>query len=228
MRTLAIGDIHGCLVALGCLMDAAKITAQDRVVFLGDYVDRGPNSRAVIDQLLPWVERGSAIALRGNHEVMMMSARDDSEIFRGWRACGGEQTLDSYDAERAADWRRAIPERHWDFLETTRPWFETKTHIFVHGAVMPHRDLRDQPDETLYWERFDPRLFHRSGKFVVCGHTSQASGWPALAKGAVCIDTGVYFGEWLTCLDVASGKFWQTNELGAAREGTLADLGTGD
>src|SRR5215472_203348 len=95
MRLLAIGDIHGCLHALTALLDLVAPQADDLLIALGDYVDRGPDSRGVLDHLIALHDAGRLIALRGNHDVMMLQARDGHDL--GWLEVGGETTLRSYD-----------------------------------------------------------------------------------------------------------------------------------
>ena len=114
-----------------------------------------------------------------------------------------------------------IPDSHWGFFEGTIRFFETHTHIFVHACLDPELDLEDQPDWLLYWEFFDRIRPHKSGKRIVCGHSPQRSGLIKDTSFAACIDTGPAMGGWLTCLDMGSGKFWQANEKGNAREGKL-------
>jgi serine/threonine protein phosphatase 1 len=164
--------------------------------------------------------------LRGNHDLMMLNARDSAAALKEWLGYGGDATLASYspfgDAGRLAD----VPDHHWHFLEKeTRPWFETDSHFFVHANAYPDLPLADQPDFMLYWEKFHDPPPHCSGKVMVCGHTAQKSGLPRDVGHAVCIDTRVYGeGGWLTSLDVASGRYWQANESGATRVRLLNDL----
>src|SRR4029450_528101 len=107
MRTLAVGDIHGCFKALTTLADFVPFRPDDVVITLGDYVNRGPDSYAVLDWLLGYSRQGQLVALRGNHEVMMLKARESREALQDWLECGGEATLKSYspfgDAGRLVD-----------------------------------------------------------------------------------------------------------------------------
>src|SRR5437660_645142 len=96
MRILAIGDVHGCARALTTLLSAVAPAPEDQLVTLGDYVDRGPNSRGVLDAILALHATGRLVALRGNHEQMMLNARLGGEDLELWLACGGSQTLASY------------------------------------------------------------------------------------------------------------------------------------
>src|SRR5436309_3143545 len=137
MRTLAIGDIHGCLRALDALLDQVDPQPDDLVMILGDYVDRGPDSKGVLERILGLRGRCRCVALKGNHDLMMLTAREDEEHFTEWLACGGKQTLESYHAK--VDWQafaEAIPAQHWHFLEhACVPYHEIDTHFFVHANV---------------------------------------------------------------------------------------------
>src|SRR5437870_3329448 len=99
MRTLAIGDIHGCLRAFDLLLATVCPEPDDLLVTLGDYVDRGPDSKGVLERLIDLQGRCRLVALMGNHDIMMVQARDDPQAFRNWLECGGKQTLESYGAE---------------------------------------------------------------------------------------------------------------------------------
>jgi len=213
MRTLAIGDIHGCRASLESLADFVGFTETDTIITLGDYVDRGPDSKGVIDFLLELTQKTKLIPLRGNHEIMMLQARDDRMALLGWCGVGGDATLDSYKAESLDD----IPAAHWEFLETLLPYHETETHFFVHANAYPNIPLADQPDYMLYWEFFDNPPPHESGKTMICGHSSQKSGQIKNIGHAICIDTFAHGGGWLTCLDAQSGRCWQANEKGGRR-----------
>lgn len=225
MRTLAIGDIHGCIQALDTLIEQVNPQAHDLVVTLGDYVDRGPDSKAVLDRMVALGERCRHVALKGNHEVMMLGACEDSEQFAEWLQCGGRQTLGAYRANE--DWRTfadTVPESHWQFIRgECAPYHETSTHFFVHANAAPDLPLADQPDYLLYWESLEAAMWrpHESCKTMICGHTPQRSGRPLVLDGAICIDTWVYGGGWLTCLDVELDAYWQANERGETRMGNL-------
>ena len=128
MRILAIGDIHGCFKALTTLAAFVPFAPDDTIVTLGDYVNRGPNSFAVLDWLIGYKRTGKLVCLSGNHEIMMLAARESDEAFNRWLECGGDTTLASYshlgDPGRLED----IPDSHWRFLENeTLRWFETQT-----------------------------------------------------------------------------------------------------
>ena len=176
VRTLAIGDIHGCLKSLQRVADAARIAATDRLVLLGDYVDRGPDSKGVIDWVLERQREMEVISLRGNHEVMMLESRTNLKLARNWASFGGFEALASYGTGFQQDWVGAVPGQHWAFIEATRNHFETERHIFVHGSVDGELDMADQDKQRLLWGRCFEMTPHFSGRRVVCGHTPQEDG----------------------------------------------------
>src|SRR5262245_34440427 len=119
MRVLAIGDIHGCLRAFDDLLEWVAPTPEDKLILLGDYVDRGPDSRGVLDRILELRPRLNLICLRGNHEQMMVEAyRGGRSEKKMWLGVGGAETLASYGVVtgRVATFD-AVPREHWDFLE---------------------------------------------------------------------------------------------------------------
>ena len=229
-RHLAIGDIHGCYDALRILCDFVGLRSDDTIVTLGDYSNRGPNTNAVLDRLIHMGSKYDLRPLRGNHDIMMLNARNDDFEYRKWIDVGGDKTLKSYapidsDEGSLAD----IPESHWNFLQNSLlPFFETETHFFVHANVYPEIPLEDQPDFMLYWEQYDNPPKHESGKIMVCGHTSQKSGFPVSNRNSVCIDTWAHGGGWLSCLHVESGMLWQSNQRGETRRLWLDELHCGD
>ena len=225
MRHLAIGDIHGCLTALTTLANAVPFQPDDIIITLGDYVDRGPDSRAVIDWLLDYGRKRESklVALRGNHELMMSRAKNGGAAYDTWTWRGGFATLASYaKTPGALATLDDVPDSHWRFLEdVVLPYYEIDTHFFIHANAAPELPLCDQPDYVRYWEGFEAAEPHYSGKIMVCGHTAQNSGRPKSYGHAICIDTRAYGGEWLTCLDVATSLYWQANQKGEVRQGTL-------
>jgi serine/threonine protein phosphatase 1 len=225
-RILALGDIHGCLTAMQTVLKAAKLSDDDLLIGLGDYVDRGPDTASVLDWIIDRQASGKFVALRGNHELMMLDAFDDPISRHNWETVGGKQTLDSYRACGLSGELNEILESHRRFLRLeTLPWYETAGHFFVHANAFPDVPLDEQPDFMLYWERWDRPARHMSGKVMVCGHASLRGGLPETNGDSICIDTGVYRESgWLTCLDVETGRYWQANQQGESRSGWLIEL----
>jgi serine/threonine protein phosphatase 1 len=223
MRYLAIGDIHGYADVLARLLELVQPGPDDEIITVGDYVDRGPDSKRVLDMLIELNRTGRLTALRGNHDFMMSKARgNDPDDYFGWLCCGGIETLQSYGLPLGAEALKQVPAAHWEFLDDVCvDWHEIDTHFFVHAQADPQLPFEDQPLYLLHWEPLHEIGPHVSGKTMVCGHTKQRSGRPRNWGHAVCIDTWVYGEGWLTCLDVKSGKFWQANKHGEVREDWL-------
>jgi serine/threonine protein phosphatase 1 len=225
-RHLAIGDIHGCHNALTTLLDFVAPGSDDVIVTLGDYVDRGPDTAAVIDFLIGLDKTNKLVPLRGNHEIMMLDSREQKSWFHSWLSYGGKETLNSYSlaADDAGSIDR-IPEPHLDFLENRLQSFhECESHFFVHAYAETDKALPDQADSSLYWRRYINPEPHCSGKIMVCGHTAQRSGMPAHNNNSICIDTWAHGEGWLTCLDVESDTVWQANEAGDKRQFMLDEV----
>src|SRR6476620_5058537 len=118
-RTIAIGDIHGCSAALRALIDAIGPTADDTIIALGDYVDRGPDSRGVLDDVLELERRFRLVPLLGNHELMLLDAIENPHVIGPWLECGGEATLRCYDRQL-----RNIPAEHLAFIRRCKRYYE--------------------------------------------------------------------------------------------------------
>lgn len=220
-RFLAIGDVHGYSKALDALLEAVQPKEEDTLIFLGDYIDRGPDSSGVIERIIQWQQRVPVVALLGNHEEMMVASRLHAGQYREWMSCGGVPTLESYLPLTGEPTLSSVPESHWTFFETCKPWYEIDTHFFVHANAEPQLPLDEQPDYTLRWKSFRDVQPHVSGKIMVCGHTAQRTGMPLNVGYAVCIDTWIYGAGWLTCLDVSTNGYWQSQPSGEVRTGKL-------
>jgi serine/threonine protein phosphatase 1 len=222
-RTLVIGDIHGCLANFDALLQSIAPTPDDRVILLGDYVDRGPESAGVVKRILNLSQTQHVTTLKGNHEEMMLAARDSHDKFSDWLQNGGDDTLRSYAGVRGT--LRDVPADHWHFLEQQLVnYLETDSHIFVHANAYPDMSMDEQPDYMLRWERCDRIVRHDSGKVIVCGHTPQKSGRPLNKGYAICLDTNACGGGPLTCLDTLSGQLWQAEATGRVRRAHISDF----
>jgi serine/threonine protein phosphatase 1 len=186
-RLLAVGDIHGCLDQLKTLMTQVAPKLADRVVFLGDYVDRGPDSAGVIDYLIEFNRIfPSTCFLRGNHEQMFIDYLDGHDP-TSFLVNGGLKTLSSYQSSG----RWPIPSSHRTFIDALLDYYETEDYIFVHAGLRPGIPLAEQD-----W-----------GKTVVYGHTPLEE--PLLAETRLGLDTGCVYGRQLTCCDVRTRQIWQ-------------------
>ena len=214
-RTIAIGDIHGCSAALDALLDAIRPRPEDIIVTLGDYINRGPDSRGVLDRLIKLSKQCRLIPLLGNHDQMLLEARSGHHPTT-WLGMGGIVTLDSYGAGRDLD---LLPDDHFEFLESCLDYYETDTHIFVHANYFPDIPMVEQHVGMLRWESLRDMTPgpHESGKTVIAGHTSQKGGEILDLGHLVCIDTYCHGGGWLTALDVRTGEVWKADQSGEVR-----------
>lgn len=219
-RTIAIGDIHGCREPFEQLLAAIDLSADDTLVILGDVVDRGPDSRAVIERLLVLRDECQLVCILGNHEEMMLDCIDDEMFLQDWLMHGGSETLDSYGKGWAPD---RLPEEHLNFLRTWGDYHETPSHFFAHGNYLADKTLSQQPWQQVRWDSLRDRIprMHCSGKTAILGHTSNKQGEILNLGHLVCIDTYAHGGGWLTALEPETGKVWQANIRGEYREGML-------
>lgn len=216
-RLIAIGDIHGCLSALDLLLEAIQPSSEDTLVALGDYVDRGPDSKGVIDRLLLVQEQCKLIPIFGNHEEMMLDVVREGNPHHRWLQHGGVDTLDSY---RFAGDLGVIPPEHHAFFDSMVNFYESENHLFVHANYVAELPMSEQEIYTLRWQKLTEQTPgpHCSGKRVVLGHTHDRAGEIFDVGHLVCIDTFCYGGGWLTGMDVNSGQIWQTNMSGETRQ----------
>lgn len=216
-RLFAIGDIHGCDVALDTLLKTLAPGADDTIVVLGDVVDRGAGSKRAVDRLLSLRDECRLILLQGNHEQMMLEALRDGLGAEDWLRFGGMETLLSYGGDP-----RKVPPEHLDFMASGLPYWETESELFIHANLQPGVPLEQQLAEWLRWTHLKGiEQPHPSGKRVICGHTPQRSGEPLVLPGWVCIDTFACGGGWLTGLNVATNDYLQANQAGEQRQGRL-------
>lgn len=210
-RTWAIGDVHGCADALGALLKRLRLRAVDRVVFLGDLIDRGPASRQVVDTAMALRERCEVILLRGNHEQLLLDAVTDAKADGIWRFNGGEETLRSYGVATAAE----VPADHRAFLAEGRLYFELDDCFCVHGNYQEKVPLDRQDPEVVLWRHLDEGMPgpHVSGKTAVVGHTPMIGEVFDLGH-LVCLDTGCCMGGLLTAMDLATREFCQVDVTG--------------
>ena len=225
-RVYAVGDIHGRVDLLrmlhGLIHDDAyrRQAPRNVVVYLGDYVDRGQESRAVIDVLLNEPLPGfESHHLKGNHEDIMLRFLDDTSVGPSWLSFGGMETLRSYGIDPphpyapAAELQRAqralaerLPRPHLDFLRRLQLSHAEGDYLFVHAGVKPGVPLEAQREEDLLWIRDE---FLRSeasfGHIVVHGHTISRD--PDVRRNRIGVDTGAFMSDRLTAL-AAEGTGW--------------------
>jgi len=197
----AIGDIHGCLEPLRRLMDQIHVSEMDEVVFIGDYVDRGPDSKGVIDYLLTL--QGRYTFLMGNHERMFLDFLQGKERVL-FLYNGGEATLESYGGVGN------IPASHLAFLNRLVLYYETDDYLFVHGGIRPGIPIQDQDPKDLLWIREEFYAYPgRYAKTVVFGHTPMRE--VLMEEDRIGIDTACVYGNKLTCLILPSRQVIQVS-----------------
>lgn len=232
VRVYAIGDIHGCAAQLEALIakvanDGISFCGEKHLIFLGDYIDRGPDSKGVIDRLLSPPPPGFVTHfIKGNHEAALLDFLADAETYRAWRGYGAAETLLSYGVrpplfEVSADFEQArialtvaIPPRHHNFFRSLQSYVVMKDYAFVHAGIRPGRVMENQTDSDLLWIR-DDFLSNTSmhAKIIVHGHTPVLH--PVNLHNRVGIDTGVYATGVLTCV-VLEGEGRRFLQVGVA------------
>lgn len=236
-RFFAIGDIHGCNTALLALLKAIDPKPCDTIIFLGDYVDRGLDSKGVFDTIIALKAQCQVIMLCGNHESMMQLSfgRDDAvarlEMAGIWYKSGGAATLASYMFSLEDLFLQNIEDahiptslkEHLALIDDMPMYYETDTHIFVHGTPEPNVPIENQDELSLIWRRAG-RLEakygcdHISGKTIVSGHTAQRSGMPLmLSDKNIIIDSACVYDGWLTAMNIDDGGYIQSDNEGVIR-----------
>lgn len=226
VRIYAIGDVHGRADLLDRLLSrieahkAAHPTARTVRLLIGDYIDRGPASREVLDILIGSARHRDMIFLRGNHDIFVQKFLQDPATLRDWSRVGGLETLMSYglkpslnpDAlaqkELAVALNAALPESHRHFLNALRTSFTCGGYFFVHAGVRPGTPLAKQSDDDLMWIR-DEFLLHERAfeKIVVHGHTPVRE--IDIRPNRINIDTGAYATGRLSCLVLEGNRVEQ-------------------
>jgi serine/threonine protein phosphatase 1 len=200
--TFAIGDIHGCVDKLHSLLSKCENLAagtRARYVFIGDYIDRGPDANRAIQTIIDLQKRPDAevICLRGNHEDLLLNCFEDgTEQLVHWLLMnGGAATLRSYGAESVHD----IPREHLAWIRSLSLFYDDGKRYFVHAGVDPDLPLSEQSEHDQLWIRepflSSDKIFDR---FIVHGHTPQESGLPDIRPNRLNIDTAAVYGGKLT------------------------------
>lgn len=218
----AIGDIHGRLDLTQSLLEKIWSDAPsgpNMLIFLGDYVDRGPASKDVIDYLIALKRPGwEIVMLAGNHEVSLLEFLKNPEIYPAWRTYGGAETLLSYgvrppmfsDAKEIRlaheDFVAKFPLAHFDFLSNLPNFYEVGDYFFVHAGVRPGIPLEKQVADDLLWIRDEFLVSDQSfGKMVVYGHTPAEK--PVVRANRIGVDTGAYATNELTAVKLIEDRF---------------------
>jgi serine/threonine protein phosphatase 1 len=207
----AVGDIHGCLDRLEMLLDEVQPDLEkDVLLFIGDYIDRGPDSRRVVDYVLRLQQkypREHVVCLKGNHEAMFLDFLEGRErelfLFNGGLGTLRDYWGDNWDRKKEL----ILPPEHESFYRELRAYYETPDYIFVHGGLKPGVPLPEQQEEDLLWIRGEfIASMEDFGRLVIFGHTPFKS--PLMMPNKIGIDTGAVYGNFLTCLKLPQKEFF--------------------
>lgn len=203
-RLFAVGDVHGCLEPLHTLIEHIQPQISDTIIFLGDLIDRGSNSKAVLDCVMQLQQHCNVQCVLGNHEEMLLSAKSDSYTREAWLYHGGQEMLASFGLPPNQTGLLQIPDKYIHFFQNMLPFVETEQFIFTHATPFANIPIAQQDANGLRWNRFaaGANHYHISGKTIVCGHTPQFSGKPWVEAGLIVIDTHAFGGDWLTALEI--------------------------
>ena len=194
-RKIVIGDIHGCNLSFKSLLhEHLLIQKEDDIYILGDYVDRGPDSKGVLDTIMSLLEKGFQLhTLRGNHEQMMMDSANELPAFFQWILNGVEETQESFKVRRYQD----LPERYRNFFAHTKLYLETDGHILVHaGLNFKEDDLFADQDYMLWGRGFRSTQKKLGDRILIHGHTPKPLEYILTQKGnCYNLDGGCVFGN---------------------------------
>lgn len=222
-RTLVISDIHGELDLFDRLLEKANYNnEQDQLILLGDYIDRGANSKGVIERVIE-LKENCAIVLKGNHDdLLVKSFNNQSGAIEHWERAGGLTTLKSYDSDIES---MNIPDdidfnKHAIFLENLDYYYELEEYIFVHAGIQPDLKLSDNDTHTFLWIRELFYEIYHGDKTVVFGHTPVS-----VIRGnknhdiyfgennVIGIDGAATYGGQLNCLELPSKKSYHVQKF---------------
>ena len=219
-----VGDVHGCALELKLLLEQLPLTADSTIVFVGDYIDRGPSSREVIDTLLDLRRRHSVIPLLGNHEAMLSDFLESPHSLGGGMFVynGGSSTLASY-ADQLGEYR--IPEEHLAFFRELRLFYQTLEYFFVHAGVpeipLEELDPEERRDELLWTRDMSESVFSWS-KLIVHGHCQQAE--PEIEANHINIDTGCVYDGRLSAIELHSREIFDVQRQQREQPRYLRDI----
>ena len=217
-RLIAIGDIHGNAAALETLLRQIEPRPTDTFVTLGDYIDRGPDTRRVVEILCNLGSHCRLIPIMGNHEEVLLSLIDRRPMritFTDWLSLGGEETLRSYGVRSVAE----IPPDHITFFRHTISYRADAGFFFTHALYDPSLPPSRHGKHLLRWARFEDRKTipppHMSGRRVIVGHTAQRDGRFIATPHFVCLDTCSYSPDgFLTAMELHTDRVWQATHDG--------------
>lgn len=229
-RTLAIGDIHGGFKALEQVLERANVNKDDRLIFLGDYVDGWSESPQVIDFLMDLSAINKCIFIRGNHDELCLEWLKNKTHNENWLFHGGRSTINAYNKVS-----EEVKSRHIQFMESLDNYFVDKENrLFLHAGFTNLKGVEHEYfPKMFYWDRslwemalaIDPLLSEDNGlyperlktyKEIFIGHTPTTrigKTKPVNAANVWNLDTGAAYKSPLTIMDVETKQFWQSDNL---------------
>ncbi|MGB9789817.1 MAG: metallophosphoesterase family protein [Thermotoga caldifontis] len=203
--TFVIGDVHGCLDCLTELLSKIPLTRDSRLIFLGDYVDRGPDSKGVVETLLKLSESYDCVFIRGNHEQMMLDYVLNGTNLDLWLMNGAGATLRSYGGVDK------IPKDHVEFLKSTSIYYVQGNDVFVHAGVRPNVPLEEQSEFDMLWIRYEFIYSENPlpGYRIFFGHTPFQD--VLILKDKVGLDTGCVYGNKLSAIALETMQIFQVS-----------------
>jgi serine/threonine protein phosphatase 1 len=217
-RAYAIGDIHGCAKTIRTLLfKTLRVQREDKIICIGDYIDRGPDSKGVIDQILELRKKGyDIITLRGNHEQIMLDSGDSLEDYFLWLKNGGAETLDSFGAESYAQ----LATHYREFFERTLYWHAWEQYILVHAGLNFNIPDPLSDHHAMLWTReTEVDAGWLGERIVVHGHTPMPKDEILRQRGQnINIDGGCVYPYrlgmgWLTALELNSMTFYTVENV---------------
>jgi serine/threonine protein phosphatase 1 len=231
-RLFVVGDIHGCAEELNIMLAHLEanesLSDDDLIVFIGDYIDRGPSSKEVVDSLIAFHSRyPQTIFLRGNHEDMLLDFLGyEGTLGHSYLVNGGQATTQSYGclpAPKREQLGAAIPTSHLAFFLNLERYIIVGDYVIVHAGLNPLRDVRSQLNEDIFWIRDEfIQNIHNFGRIVVFGHTpyEDVLVHPPYKIG---IDTGLVYGNLLSVVELTNRRVFQIKR--GAKEVTVKSFG---
>lgn len=214
-RLIAVGDIHGQLDMLRLLLDKVQPTPEDKFIFVGDYIDRGPDSKGVVNFLLDFKRHFNVVCLRGNHEDMLLAFLNldpNAHYGEAYLYNGGEYTVRSYAGQNAtfSDLKNAIPETHLEFFKQLKYYHIEEGFLFVHAGIVPGVPIEQQRPVDLIWIR-EEFLYSPTGidKVVVFGHTPLKT--PLITDDKIGIDTGAGYNMRISAIELHTQKLFSVS-----------------
>lgn len=218
MKVYAIGDIHGCFKTFFTLLEKLNYSKEDKLILLGDLIDRGGSSKEVLDLVIDLKNSGFDIgSVMGNHDIMMLESLRSKEGYENWKFYGGDSALRSFGVEHIRD----IPDKYFELISDFKAYIVYENYLLVHGGL--NFDLEDplEDTESMMWERNRDGIDKDKldGKTMLVGHTPkpQSTIEESLEKRRIFLDGGCCYADnpdlgKLFVLELTKKKlYWQTN-----------------